>query len=105
MSVFDYKTFPQASRRGAALASFAEIHRSGVSEADGFASHGRRSLSGVSKYNVCERRTANDHRECAVRELNPGSSLGKAMSYHWTNGARWFAPRIANTPCSLTDDA
>ena len=25
---------------------------------------------------------------CAVRELNPGSSLGKAMSYHWTNGAR-----------------
>jgi hypothetical protein len=26
--------------------------------------------------------------KCAVRELNPGSSLGKAMSYHWTNGAR-----------------
>jgi hypothetical protein len=24
---------------------------------------------------------------CAVRDLNPGSSLGKAMSYHWTNGA------------------
>lgn len=24
---------------------------------------------------------------CAVRELNPGFSLGKAMSYHWTNGA------------------
>src|SRR6056297_2229887 len=33
---------------------------------------------------------------CAVRELNPGSSLGKAMSYHWTNGAHHVRPETRN---------
>jgi hypothetical protein len=37
--------------------------------------------------------------------LNPGYCLGKAMSYHWTTGARTLAPRLAVPTDLLTTGA
>ena len=46
------------------------------------------SVCGLRLVGPSRRRLSLAFETCAVRELNPGSSLGKAMSYHWTNGAR-----------------